>query len=352
MARQTRQAFTLIELLVVIAIIAVLIALLIPAVQKVREAAARAKCQNNLKQLALAMHSFHDIEQAFAPGLGALADRQTMTASTASAYRPMVPPQRYASWCTWLLPHVEQGTMFKVMRQTDPTTGAGSLNPSGYGLPLPIFSCPSDARLDFIYEQGAGGNRPVTFYAGVAGTGLNTNNWPLNDGVMYNRSKTRIMDIGDGSSNTLMLAERPPTPDLNWGWWDTAHCPNGPTGTQGYAFWDMDVLVGVRENVFRLYPNGSGPYHFYQNGLSGGSQCPTVMNYAPPGPPARPPSGVDSYYTLSNFCDFYKPWSAHWGGAYFAFADGSVRFLPYAADPIMPALATRSGGEPETAAAF
>jgi prepilin-type processing-associated H-X9-DG protein len=225
--------------------------------------------------------------------------------------------------------------MFQTMRQTN-ATGNGEINGTVYGLPLPIFTCPTDGRFKLIFDSG---NRPVTLYAAVSGTGLNSNPWPLNNGVIYNRSRTRLTnDILDGSSNTLMLAERPPTPDLDWGWWDTATYP-------GIAFWDMDVLVGVRER----WNGPSGPLHSSQNGFGSGPPCPITSNYSPPGPPAtlNNPSN-----TISNFCDFYKPWSNHSGGAYFAFADASVRFLPYNADPIMPALSTRAGGEPETAAGY
>jgi prepilin-type N-terminal cleavage/methylation domain-containing protein len=334
---QSRRGFTLVELLVVMAIIAVLIGLLLPAVQRVREAALRTKCQNNMKQLALACHNFHDSFGVLPPGLGSVNDRRRMTSDPNSAYLLPTPAQRYASWCTWILPQIEQNAMFQSMRQTNATVN-GTLNPNNYGTPLSMFNCPSDPRIDLIYDIGAGGFRPVTMYAAVAGTGLNSNPWPINDGVIYNRSKTRLTDIVDGSSNTLMLAERPPTPDLDWGWWDTAHCPNGPGGSEGFAFWDMDVLVGVREH----WNGPSGPNHSTINGYDPtGVPCPFVTHYSPPGPAAT----VGNAGTPSNFCDFYKPWSNHTGGAYFAFGDGSVHFLPYSADPVMPALATRAGGE-------
>ena len=332
-ARNPR-GFTLIELLVVIAIIGILIGLLLPAVQKVREAAYRTKCQNNLKQLGIAAHAFHDGFGILPPGQGSVNDSRVMTTSSSSAYLIPIPPQRYASWCTWVLPYIEQAPMYQTMRQTN-ATATGAINTTNYGLPLPMFSCPAEPRLHLIYDVG--GFRPITMYAGVAGTGLNANPWPINNGVLYNRSRTKLTDITDGSSSTLMLAERPPTPDLDWGWWDTATYP-------AIAWWDMDVLVGVRER----WNGPSGPAHPTQNGYASGPPCPVVSNYSPPGPPAT----VGNAGTISNFCDFYKPWSNHNGGAYFAFADGSVRFFPYAADPIMPALATRAGGEPESAAAY
>ena len=324
-AMRLRRAFTLIELLVVIAIIGVLVGLLLPAVQKVREAAQRVKCQNNLKQIGLALHTFHDAYKVLPPGLGALGDRQAMTTQELSAYATTVPPNlRYASWITWLLPFVEQGALFQSVRQTT--------NPGGPpGPPLGLFLCPSDARLFTVFDLG---QRPTAFYAGVAGTALNNGRWPLNDGVFYNRSKTALLDVADGTSNTLAVGERPPTPDLDWGWWDTATEPSR-------AFWDMDAVVGVRER----WLGPSGPQHPYTNGYAAGDPCPVVANYHPPGPPAVPPVNGQSYMTPSNFCDFYHFWSNHPGGAFFAFADGSVRFLPYAADAVLPALATRAGGE-------
>jgi type II secretory pathway pseudopilin PulG len=339
--RSRRIAFTLVELLVVIAIVAVLIGLLLPAVQKVREAAGRTKCANNLKQIAVGLHNFHDVYGVLPPGLGSLTPRldppivrQSNTDSGLGSEppppQPLPPGYRYASWCTWLLPFVEQDPRFRSMRQTR--------NPDGPpGGVMPLFICPSDARNNDVYAPGS---RPVTFYAGVSGTSNNNPAWPVGDGVLYSRSHVRLTDVTDGSSNTLMVGERPPSPNLDWGWWDTATLPD-------YAWWDMDVVVGVTEMGFGGV-FGSGPG--YRNSLSDPNfHCPAVSGYAAPGPPAVGPTPYD---TPSNFCDFFHFWSPHPGGAWFAFADGGVRFLPYSAAPRLPALATRGGGEAVDAGDF
>ena len=143
----TRRAFTLIELLVVIAIIAVLIGLLLPAVQKVREAAARAKCQNHLKQLGLAAHNYHDVNQRFPVGVRmpyATAGNDPLTGSMGNPFGP--------NWVVFMLPFFEQDNLFRQANVNAYPGTANVMNLAGYnvawrvvrGQPMPNLMCPSD----------------------------------------------------------------------------------------------------------------------------------------------------------------------------------------------------------------
>ncbi|MFO0966674.1 MAG: DUF1559 domain-containing protein [Gemmataceae bacterium] len=178
MSRSVRPAFTLIELLVVIAIIAILIALLVPAVQKVREASARTQCANNLRQMAIAMHGFHDVVKYFPQGGWNPAG--TSAADTAD--------RRQWSWCYQILPYVEQTPLFRstnltAIRQT----------------PVPIYYCPS-RRAPATYN-----NHTVIDYAGCAGSDANGVNGVVARGFL---PSVKIAHITDGTSNTVMLGER------------------------------------------------------------------------------------------------------------------------------------------------
>ncbi len=298
-----RPAFTQIEILVVIAIMAILFGLLLPAIQKVRATVDRIRCTNNLKQIELALHAYHDTEGRFPAGMRSMRSRD---------------PMPYLSWRGRILPYLEQEAVWgEVVQayQTRPNPfvpnadpNAAALHPARYQK-VAIFTCPADGRLASVWDvtTSRGVHRVrLSSYLGVAG--LNSSPQAV-DGVLFTNAATRITDITDGSSNTLMIGERPPTDELRYGWWYAgAGQDNGGS---------LDSHIGVREynrkgSAYRGCP--PGPYHF-------------------------------EAAMFSDPCGAFRFWSPHGGGANFAMADGSVRFIRYSANEVMPALATRAGGE-------
>ena len=187
-----RHGFTLIELLVVIAIIAILIGLLLPAVQKVREAAARIKCQNNLKQIGLALHSYHDSNDRLPPGY------LFRASATGNALGH--------SWGVHVLPYVEQDALFRQFDLNAPIWAAVHVGPRERL--LSVFTCPSDPKRegDFVLmgtERYAVGNYVGNFGPGDMDADANDRR-----GVFSKNSRTRFGDVTDGLSNTFFASER------------------------------------------------------------------------------------------------------------------------------------------------
>jgi prepilin-type N-terminal cleavage/methylation domain-containing protein/prepilin-type processing-associated H-X9-DG protein len=217
--RQQRRAFTLIELLVVIAIIAILIGLLLPAVQKVREAANRMKCSNNLKQLGLALHNYHDVNNHFPSGIAAQvntgANGQLFT-SDFPAGKIQYPPDNpltFGSWLTFILPYVEQDNLYQqcaslsnnfTVRDYSYCNGPNSPGATA----ISTYICPSDlaAKKTITYQQYYFG---INSYFGNAGTWAWQTGASLSmNGVLYYNSCNTFASILDGTSNTLLAGER------------------------------------------------------------------------------------------------------------------------------------------------
>ena len=293
--KRQRSAFTLIELLVVIAVIATLIGLLLPAVQKVREAAARLQCQNNLKQIGLALQTYHDQTGAFPPG-----------------YYDVAPwPQDDQGpgwgWASFILPEMEQGNL---QREINFTLGVGDPSPaivSARSTFLKSFQCPSDpnSATTFTATDGGGGSWGLAHGSYVAcngNDGVDDNTTPPHTGAFV-RGTTgfRIADITDGLSNTFFVGER---------------CT-----TMSESTW-----AGV-------IPNAEDPSIRSPGDYSGGSAF--VLGHCGPHLPN------DSIVTDADAMS-----SGHTSGVQFLFGDGSVHQINNGiAQPVYDALATRAGGE-------
>src|SRR5262245_56843828 len=213
-----RLGFTLIELLVVIAIIAILIGLLLPAVQKIREAANRMKCSNNLKQLASAAHNYHDTYERFPSGVNLPISNQsgaifpTNVLVTSGKVGPPPEPGKFISWCEALLPLIEQDNLQKNLDVTQ-REFANCNGPNSTGAQVVnILICPSDHMPQKVTTFVSGG---TTFYFGMNSYLANggTRSWFVDasysvDGVFYFNSMVNMAGITDGTSNTFLFGER------------------------------------------------------------------------------------------------------------------------------------------------
>jgi prepilin-type N-terminal cleavage/methylation domain-containing protein/prepilin-type processing-associated H-X9-DG protein len=302
-----RSGFTLIELLVVIAIIAVLIALLLPAVQQARESARRTSCRNNLKQLALALHNYHDTHSVL----------------------PFGGAREGSAWSAMLLPQIEQGNLYSSIT----TWGEGSGDAKNWGnssgtntqaktvaceTMIAAFRCPSAAIPEHLDERGVGGgyriaNRvPACYIANAWGTGGNMDDdsgsalatWSNSDGIFAFEQSRRFRDVTDGTSNTVMLGEVLP------------------------------ILTNTSKTVDEpVWPNGILD-HWY----IGGDDYDDISDLSEM-------MGSTGVQMKKNFEAAYG--SQHPGGVHVALADGSVRFVSENIDlNVWSYLGSRADGTP------
>ncbi len=309
--RPKARAFTLIELLVVIAIIAILIGLLLPAVQKVRDAAARAQCQNNMKQLGLALHHFHDANLVF-------------PASGWTVAGPGNPAGKYVGWRPLTLPYIEQENLQKLYDFT--SNWWEGTNVVAAAVPVKTYQCPSVPQRVDVMSAVAHAPRPAmtfsnpiapTDYEAIIGVHENSINPHLgttfyNSGnrfsVMYRNSRTRMTDVADGTSSTIMVVE---------------------CGARPLVFRNHSAQSSLANDQGIGWADSEGPFS-----LDGATADGSLEG-----------CGVDCTAAMNKRND-NEPYSFHSGGANFLFADGHVQFVRDSVSlRTMAALCTRAGGE-------
>jgi prepilin-type N-terminal cleavage/methylation domain-containing protein/prepilin-type processing-associated H-X9-DG protein len=335
-----RTAFTLIELLVVIAIIAVLIGLLLPAVQKVREAAARVQCQNNLKQLGLAMHNYEGAIGHLPP-----------------AFRNTVPPAftglpaYFFSWSALaeLNPFLEQTNIYNMMNLTQPiymppNFTISTANQFAVQQVVKLFLCPSDLMKPVAADYGVPTIGP-TNYAVCVGTGTTNGGPPFgsplnSDGMFTAGQGFRITDVSDGSSNTAMMSESL----LGAGQANASGpMPSAPQGVQRvYAYTGFGTPLSAGACAGAGQWNVSDLRGFMW--ASGEMRCGSYNHYYTPNA-AIYDCVTNDLTTYTSFA-FRAARSNHTGGVNVLFGDGGVRYVSQSISPsTWRALATRSGGD-------
>ncbi len=319
------RGFTLIELLVVIAIIAILIALLLPAVQQAREAARRTQCRNNMKQIGLAIHNYHDTHRVFPYAWGSVQE----------------------TWSALIMPYIDQGPLYNtlVWSPTPNNTWAG-LTPTdptwpnrvACGVPVSVLRCPSLPIADSFLDSGIPDRRPASYRVVtgslIASDDNSTRPAPYNtaeftslefspgrhpgvNGMMVGAGSTSMRDVTDGSSNTLMVGESRTEP---------TYSKDG----QGMDFWNFFIPQIWDTGTNRCWSagNGSGTEHSEAAGS-------TLVKLN-----ARLDPSVHGVLMEISFGSY------HTGGAFFTMGDGSVKFISDSIDGVLyQGLGSRNGGE-------
>jgi len=310
------RAFTLVELLVVIAIIGVLVALLLPAVQSAREAARRMACSNNMKQIALGLHNFHDTYHHFPHGVYEYIDT-----TTSNGPPPYGPNQDRRCWAHDLFPYIEQGPLFDRF-ESWMKTGKSALGFPDMQTGIKTYSCTSDPQSpkyktywggsDGQPHQGFSGNMitlGTSTYLNSTGANAHLTSLDL-DGIFFAVSKVRMGEILDGTANTAFVSETILSPDTVW------HDIRGRYYNPAHG--------GVMFST-RLPPN---------------TMVADQFNWCSPQPVKRAPC----INTTSEM--FLVPRSYHPAGVNMAFADGSVRFMQeHVHQTVFQSYGTRNGGE-------
>jgi prepilin-type N-terminal cleavage/methylation domain-containing protein/prepilin-type processing-associated H-X9-DG protein len=357
--RRASSGFTLIELLVVISIIGVLVGLLLPAVQAAREAARRAQCTNNLKQIGLAIAGYESAIRCYPPG----AIYYNSTDGGANACSGIHAPRAFGTFAL-ILPQMEQSAAFNAINfllASGGTNGqwggfpAGAINSTGLGLRVNSYVCPSDIPSDSSIGDGnfysqtsyapSGGTwNVVAYFSGPDCWQQDVGNGPFDDATVYTP-----LSVRDGLSQTIFVGEtarlkNDPDPQLNsWskpGYYvvSATFDPTGKTTRpQGFAFEVPRINAPIMKGD---YPGGNNG--FGNNGQPG-------PNPLPPGTPWPDTSDYKGWLKNIPLYKEYGQWgfrSQHPGGAMFLFGDGSVRLLKDSINlTTYQALGTRYGKE-------
>ncbi len=308
-ARDTR-AFTLIELLVVIAIIGVLIALLLPAVQAAREAARRAQCTNNLKQIGIAMHNYETLQRAFPSGYTSDWKRD----GTDPGYAEDDIGQGWA-WGSFILPQIEQWPVYNAINFDLSMTA--DANTTAQYMRVASYLCPSDVTKVLVPVRNAANDTTVysvagANYVGCYGTGEIGEAPGAGDGLFFRNSRIGLQHITDGSSQTFAVGER--SHDLSYVTW----------AGRSIGGWlhPTPTFEGGRN---KFSPEPEEAFTMFLGPIEQDKFPRTPNSWA---------AHVEDYRSF------------HPGGVNFLFADGSVRFIKnQISAPVYSALATRGGGE-------
>ncbi|NBS33208.1 MAG: DUF1559 domain-containing protein [Planctomycetia bacterium] len=306
-SKRPRQAFTLIELLVVIAIIGVLVGLLLPAVQQAREAARRASCGNNLKQIGLAFHNYNDINKRFPKGLHFCGSGT----SSWGGPQPSDLPRGWA-WGSYILPFLEEANLYDDLK-VEVGKVSDVVNTLGQTV-VNTYRCPTDAAKGINEDRCANGAKSMkgatSNYVGNCGNALSPRNRQYRDlssadqqilkdhhsGLVIPGVKIKPHEVTDGLSKTILAGERDSA--------DLGH------GDHAASFW-----IGLAHHATPSWPGALNGFMTYFNEAAGTL---LVIN-------AGTPTTTDTFHVGGELADSWS--SKHPGGAQFVFADGSVRML-------------------------